>query len=126
MHFLKVKFVNDDGEEIECRFPAVMEVCSTCEGHSYVLAEGLRGVAFSAEEFMEEFDDEGREQYFRRGGIYDTLCPECLGKNVVPSIHLEQVLADPELKHLFQMYEKYHQELAKLEMIEFCERRMGA
>jgi hypothetical protein len=64
------------------QIPAKHEVCSDCEGHGTVLNESMRHHAYSAEEFMREFDDDERAEYFKRGGIYDVVCPTCGGKNV--------------------------------------------
>lgn len=67
--------------------PAKMEVCDDCEGHGFVLNPSMREHAYSMEEFNETFhDEEDREQYFKRGGIYDIQCPTCNGKNVVPVV----------------------------------------
>lgn len=80
---IKVSFENDDGEEIELSLPSKMEVCFDCGGEGMVLTEGMRNHAYSSEEFFQEFDEEERVEYFRRGGRYDVVCPTCHGANVV-------------------------------------------
>ena len=85
-------YEDDDGVEITISLPVKMEVCPECSGTGFVLAGSLRGAAFSSEEFFECFDDqESRDQYFTRGGIYDTTCDVCHGKNVVPVIDEEHI-----------------------------------
>lgn len=78
-------------EEIVLTLPAKMEVCGDCHGQGAVLCEGMRGYAYSAEEFAESFDDEEAEEYFTRGGRYDVACPTCNGANVVPVVDEDRV-----------------------------------
>jgi RecJ-like exonuclease len=87
----------DDNEEI-VNLPAKMEVCHDCEGHGYVLNESMRNYVYSSEEFYETFDEEEREEYLKRGGRYDVICPTCYGNNVIPVIDREACQNDPELK----------------------------
>jgi hypothetical protein len=55
----------DMEEETTYEFPAINEVCDGCDGEGFVLIEGMRGRAYSQEEFDEEFfDDEDRLAYF--------------------------------------------------------------
>ncbi len=95
MGTMEVMFENDEGEEITLTLPSKKEVCSECDGSGYVLRGGLRGAAFSREEFEEEFsDEEDREAYFTRGGKYDETCDHCHGKNVVDVVDEEHIPAD--------------------------------
>lgn len=72
------------GDETEHELPAKYEVCGRCEGHGTHLNPSIGEHAYTAEEFAEAFhDDDQREQYFRRGGIYDVTCDGCSGKRVV-------------------------------------------
>lgn len=48
--------------------------------------ESMRSHAYTLEEFNRDFDDEEKQEYFRRGGMYDVQCPTCHGKNVVEEI----------------------------------------
>lgn len=78
---------DDDEVEMEEKFPAKLEVCWKCEGHGTHLTPSIGEHAYSSEEFYESFDDEeSREQYFKRGGIYDVTCHECKGRNVLPVV----------------------------------------
>jgi RecJ-like exonuclease len=97
-------FENEEGEEQTVTFPAKMEVCDECDGEGFVLCEGMRGHAYSAEEFAESFDDEEAGEYFKRGGRYDQVCPCCKGKNVVPVV--DQSVLTPEQKVLFAQWEE--------------------
>lgn len=80
-------YYTDEGDEEEVELPVKMELCPNCEGHGSVLNESMRQHAYSSEEFNDTFhDDEDREQYLTRGGIYDVQCPTCNGRNVVPVV----------------------------------------
>jgi hypothetical protein len=83
---------NEDGdEEEEIALPSKFEVCGNCEGHGTHLREAIREHAYTAEEFAEAFDDdESREAYFKRGGIYDVTCETCHGARVVAVVDYEK------------------------------------
>lgn len=125
---IELTWENDEGEEVTHSFPSKMEVCSECEGHGFVLREGLRGEAYTAEEFYEAFEEEeDREEYFRHGGKYDQQCPECKGKNVVPVVNEERLTA--EQKVLYAEWQKWEEDNARYEAESRAEReaerRMG-
>lgn len=94
-------------EETEVSFPSKKEVCPECNGEGSVLREGLRGYAFSAEEFCETFSEpEDQAEYFKRGGIYDETCPCCHGKNVIDVIDESALTAEQKADYeLFQEQE---------------------
>lgn len=109
-----IKIIDDDGEEIEHTFPCKNEVCSECQGHGYVLCEGMREHAYSAEEFNEAFDDEeDRAAYFQRGGKYDVICHVCKGKNVVPVVDEDQLTK--EQKEIYKVYLEQKEKEAEFE-----------
>ncbi len=120
---------DDNGNEIEFEeeFPSKMEVCSRCEGHGMHLHPDIGSHAYSMEEFNNEFDDEGKEEYFRRGGIYDVKCEECKGLRVVPVV--AENLFNEKHKELYARYEEYERERARhdAEYESMCrmERMMG-
>jgi RecJ-like exonuclease len=95
---MRFTYENEDGEEISVDLPTTMEVCSECEGHGFVLCDGMRRAAYTTEEFEETFDDEERAEYFKRGGRYDVSCPDCGGKNVVPVVDVDH-LTDEQRVH---------------------------
>jgi hypothetical protein len=101
---MTVKFTNDDDQEIEVTFPSIMVVCHECQGEGSVLCEGMRGHAYSAEEFHESFDQDEAREYFTRGGIYDQTCPCCHGQNVVPEVNEKLLTATQKIQ-----YEEYCQ-----------------
>lgn len=102
---ITVTICSDEGIEEQVIFPAKNEVCPECNGDGFVLCEGMRGYAYTAEEFNEAFwDDEDREAYFTRGGKYDQVCPCCKGKNVVAVPDVSRMTA--EQKAQFQQWEK--------------------
>jgi hypothetical protein len=82
---LKISLLDPSGnDEIEHILPAKNAVCSRCEGFGSHLSPSIGSYAYSAEEFAEAFpDDESREAYFQRGGMYDVACEVCKGAKVV-------------------------------------------
>ncbi len=108
---IKVTILEDDDTEREVEFPSVNEVCDECGGEGFVLCEGMRGYAYSAEEFAESFDDEDREAYFTRGGKYDVQCPCCKGKNVVPVVDEKQL--SPSQLEDFQIWQEQDAQRAR-------------
>lgn len=114
---IDVSYETDEGEEIVLTFPSKNVVCPDCQGEGYVLCDGMRGHAYSMEEFYQEFDDEeDREAYFTRGGKYDQVCPTCKGKNVVAEIDEEHIPASMQEK--YQEYLK-HDEVRQREEAEY-------
>lgn len=83
--------LNEDGEiAVPVEMPTKREVCHRCEGYGTHLNPSIGEHAYTREEFYEAFyDEEDREQYFRRGGIYDVQCVECRGERVVDQIDRE-------------------------------------
>lgn len=108
---MEFTYENEAGEEVTVTFPTYKEVCHECDGHGTHLCEGMKGAAYTAEEFAESFDDEDRQEYFRHGGKYDVTCTVCHGKNVVDEIDEEQCQNNPELKEALEAY--YENEAAK-------------
>jgi hypothetical protein len=108
---ITLKWYNDDGEEIEHTFPSCNEVCPECEGYGTHLNPNIREHAYSMEEFEQEFDEEGREQYFKHGGIYDVRCQVCRGNKVIQVA--EESLFNSEQKSLYEEYQKYQDNCAQ-------------
>lgn len=107
--FINVTLWNDEGDEETHELPARFEVCTRCEGHGTHLNPAIGEHAYSVEEFNEAFDDEeSREQYFKRGGIYDVKCEECDGDRVVPVVDEARLTNDQ--KKVFAEFEKQEQE----------------
>lgn len=103
---ITVTVYGDNGEEHEHELPAKNEVCSRCEGYGTHLNPSIGSHAYTAEEFYESFDEEGRDEYFRRGGIYDVTCEVCKGKNVVLLVDEEACKSHSVLKPIFEAWEK--------------------
>lgn len=120
---ITVTIENDEGDEEEVEFPAIKEVCSDCGGHGTVMNESMRNHAYTPEEFMEEFDEEGRQQYFTRGGIYDVQCPTCKGANVVNVIDRKACERDPELKKKLEQWDEQEEERLQYEAADRATRR---
>lgn len=123
---IEVKFErdNEDGEtidEVVYTFPAKNEVCWDCEGHGYVLTPGMRDYAYTSSD-EEMHDPEFREEYFKRGGIYDVQCPTCKGRNVVPAVD-ESRLSD-EQKKQYAEYQEHEEAQAQADAEYEAESRM--
>lgn len=119
-------YTDDDGEEgeIELSLPGKFEVCPGCDGHGTRLCDGMRGHAYTAEEFYESFDDEQAEEYFRRGGRYDVTCDECSGARVVLVVDTDACRTD-EQKEALALYEAKLEDDYAYERECAAERRMG-
>lgn len=116
---------DDEGDEFEVELPSKMEVCHRCEGHGTILNPSIGEHAYSSEEFNESFDDEEKEEYFRRGGRYDITCPTCSGNKVVEVIDDEACEKNPTFKKNAKLV--YEKEEADFAYDEQCrhEERMG-
>lgn len=119
---IKITLQHDDDSEEDFELPSKMEVCDDCNGETYVLCEGMRGVGYSREDFENDFDDEEREEYFTRGGRYDVVCPTCKGKNVVPVVDLDH--CTPEQKEIYQAWETQEEERGRWDAEDAATRRM--
>lgn len=75
---------NEDGEEKEYSFPAVMKVCGTCEGKGTHVNPSIDAHGITAEEWDRDWSYEDRDNYMN--GFYDVTCYECGGNNVVPKV----------------------------------------
>ena len=105
-------FNDEDDSEVEYSLPAKNEVCDRCEGTGYHLTPSIGEHAYSSEEFYEAFDDEeDREQYFKRGGIYDVVCYTCKGKNVV--LVVDESRLDINQKEIFEQYKAQREQHAR-------------
>lgn len=108
---VELTWYDDEGDEVTHTFPSVNEVCGHCEGYGTHLNPSIGQHAYSQEEFNESFDDEGKEEYFKRGGIYDVQCEVCKGNKVVPAVD-ESRLSD-EQKALYAQYQESEEESAR-------------
>jgi hypothetical protein len=121
---MQVTYENSAGEEVTVTLPTKKCVCHDCNGEGFTLRGGMRGHAYTAEEFYESFDEEDREEYFRPGGKYDEVCNTCKGKNVVDEID-EDACKTPELKEALEAYDDQQEQEAAYRREEEAERRMG-
>lgn len=119
---------NEEGEEVVSTFPTKMEVCDNCQGYGTHLTESIREHAYTMEEFEEAFyEEESREAYFKRGGMYDVTCETCNGNKVVPVID-ETRMTEAEKKEYAEYSEwKERRDQADAEYEAECrmERMMG-
>ena len=114
--------MNDDGEETVHELPSRFEVCSRCDGHGTHLTPSMGEHAYSEEEFEETFhDDDDREEYFKRGGIYDVQCETCHGERVQEVVDEATCPAD-----LLKKYQEYQRDQYNYERECAAERAMGA
>ena len=119
---ITVTLYDDEGDEVEHELPARMEVCSRCEGHGTHLNPSIGEHAYTREEFEESFDEEGREEYFKRGGIYDVTCEECGGDNVVPVVDTDRLTE--EQKKIYAEHLKHERQCAQWDAEDAYTRRM--
>jgi len=113
---IEVKSTNDEGDEVVHTLPAKYEVCSNCEGHGTHMNESMRSHGYTEEEFEQDFSDEMREEYFRRGGIYDVPCETCKGRNVVLVVNRNACLSD-EHKRVLAILDKQERDEADYEQL---------
>lgn len=106
-------------------WPVIREVCDRCEGYGYHLTPSIGEHAYSREEFEESFDDEEREEYFKRGGIYDVRCEECDGANVVTVVDRDAVSRMKHGARLLLLWDRQLDAEAQERANDAYERRMG-
>lgn len=111
MHTMELTWTDEEGNETTHTFPSENFVCDRCEGFGTILNPSIGEHAYSMEEFNESFDEDQRQEYFRRGGMYDITCIVCNGNRVVAGV-AEGLLTDEE-KVLFEEYEKYQDRQAR-------------
>ena len=112
-----------DETETEHEVPAVFEVCGACDGHGTRLTPSLRDVSFTPEE-LGEWDDEERNTYFTRGGMYDVRCEECHGNRVTPSPFVPAMNAAQ--RAAYEAWCDQRRDLDAMEREMAAERSMGA
>ncbi len=118
-----LKLYNNEGEEVEHTFPSINEVCHHCEGYGTHLNPSIGQHAYTMEEFHEAFsDEEDREQYFKRGGIYDVQCEVCHGNKVIAIV--DESKLNEEQKKLFAEWEEYQEGCAREDAADRATRRM--
>lgn len=110
---IELTWSDEDGEDITHEFPCKNEVCPRCEGYGTHLTPSIGNHAYSQEEFYDSFDDEGREEYFKRGGIYDVQCEECKGNKVIEVV--DESRLSEEQKKLYAEYEEHEEEMARMD-----------
>jgi len=109
---ITIQLFDSEGCEEQISLPSKKEVCPECGGEGYTLREGMRGIAYTPEEFNEAFfEEEDRQEYFTRGGKYDQVCSYCKGKNVVDVPDPEQMTEEQKVQ--FEQWEKDQAELAR-------------
>ena len=124
MGTMKVTILDVHGNECEEELPSYRIVCPRCEGYGTHLNPSMASHAYSATEFDESFDDEQKDQYFKRGGRYDVQCEECQGEKVI-DVPDEDACTTVEKKEILKAWKKYQRELDNMAREEAHERRMG-
>jgi hypothetical protein len=120
---ITVTIEDEDGEEVQHELPAKNEVCDRCEGYGTHLNPNIGNHAYTREEFDEAFDDdESREQYFKRGGIYDVSCEVCHGNRVVQQVDEDRLT--PEQRVVFDEYRDHQEQCARWDAEDRHTRRM--
>jgi hypothetical protein len=93
-------FNSETAEEYQIDLPHTREVCDRCDGHGTHLNPSIGEHAYTPEEFNDSFDDEEREQYFKRGGIYDVTCHCCKGAKVINVLCQDECKTDDQKEAL--------------------------
>lgn len=116
----------DGDADVEHKLPGKKQVCPKCEGSGYHLTESIGEHAYSQEEFDEAFEpgSEERENYFRRGGIYDVKCETCEGANVI-TVPDKARCTTPEQKELLKRWYAHLRDQREYQAECEAERRMG-
>lgn len=78
-----------DGDQIVLAVPTRWEICGGCDGEGMRLCDGLRGVAFTREDFDRDWSRDEQDQYFSGG--YDVGCSECSGSGKVKVLSMASV-----------------------------------
>lgn len=97
--------------QVEHDLPARMFVCDRCEGNGAILNPSIGEHAYTEEEFNREFSEDEKAEYFKRGGMYDVVCPECKGKNVV--LGIDDDALNPEQKKTVVKYRRAERQAAQ-------------
>lgn len=124
---MTIKFTRENSRGVETPYelPAVMEVCDRCQGHGTHLHPDIGQHAYSPEEFAESFDDDEREEYFKRGGIYDVQCEVCHGRNVVAVVDEDEANRTLRGRRLLKLYFDKVERESRYRAEERHERLMG-
>lgn len=120
---VKIQLLDPEGDEYEVAFPAVFEVCPTCEGKGTHVNPAIDGDGITSEEWERDWGSDEREAYF--AGAYDVSCEECHGQRVVPVINEEAAKAQGLGEELAQYHEQIREE-DEYQRTCAAERRMGA
>lgn len=123
---MKFTYENAAGDEITITFPIKKAVCFDCNGEGKTLCPGMRGHAYSMEEFQDSFNEEEQAEYFKVGGRYDVTCETCHGRNVVDEIDESACERDSKLSEALSAYYAKEAEEADYQRLCQAERRMGA
>lgn len=99
---------NDYDYEETIKLPVKKEVCHRCRGEGSHVNPAVDGNGISPEEFINDPDFE--EAYF--SGVYDVICEECHGENVIDVIDEAQA-ARMGLKEQCEAYLEYESERAR-------------
>lgn len=120
---INLDLFDEDGSEFSVTLPAKYGVCTECEGHGTIMNPSIAEHAYSMEEFMESYDEEEREHYFKRGGMYDIPCTECKGARVVDVVDEDALNASQ--KEDFATWQKQEAERERFNGESAAEREMG-
>ncbi len=116
---ITLELETEDGDWLEVEFPAVMEVCGTCNGKGSHVNPSIDSEGISREEFEQDPDFE--EAYFE--GRYDQTCNECSGLRVVPEVDEEKL--NELQKTQYAAWLKGEEWRCSYESERAAERRMG-
>lgn len=111
-----------DSDCILLELPVKMAVCGTCDGKGSHVNPAIDGNGITASEFAE--DPEFAKDYF--GGIFDVVCYDCGGNNVVPDINRDENVYTEEHAKSEARFDEHMEDEAAFAAEQAAERRMGA
>jgi RecJ-like exonuclease len=114
---LQFETYDSDGEEVSMSIPGRYEVCDRCHGKGTHTNPAIDGNGITSDE-MYELGDDFLGDYL--SGVYDVVCEECKGQNVV-------MVPDEARcsKEQIDTYNKYLQDKWELEQERLAEIRYG-
>ena len=112
---------DEDYRELVVSFPARREVCARCNGEGHHTNPAIDGNGLTADQLYE--DPDFAEDYI--SGVYDVVCEECRGRNVVDVLDYEAAEREGMTEQLAAL-RRQEDDLARMRTEEAAERRAGA
>jgi hypothetical protein len=112
------QLVRDFEEHYDTELPTHREVCPSCDGKGTHVNRSIDGNGITAED-LEELGDGFLDDY--RGGVYDVVCDECHGRNVVEVVNETDLMPDT-----LRLWREWLRDTADAVATQLAELRAGA